>query len=64
MMALCGAITPAAQNINLCRGSEIKADRKDSYIWKLQHMPSGNETEHFRQANSVITVNSTAGNCD
>lgn len=58
MMVLCGATASTAQNINLWRGGEIKADWNDPYKWKLQHVPSGDEAVHFRQANSVISVNS------
>lgn len=60
MLAL-GALTAsvAAQTINLWRGGETRADWSDPYKWKLQHVPSGDEAVHFRQANSVITINST-----
>jgi len=59
MMMLGAATTATAQSINLWRGCEIKADWNDPYKWSLQHAPSGSEAVHFRQDNSVITVNST-----
>lgn len=60
-MLVLGALTAsvAAQTINLWRGGETGADWSDPYKWTLQHVPAGNEAVHFRQANSVITVNST-----
>ena len=61
--ALCGIAPPAMaqSSINLWRGNESKANWSDSYKWKLKHVPASGEAVHFRQANSVIVVNSTVG---
>ncbi len=60
---LCGTASSAmAQpSINLWRGNESKANWSDAYKWKLKHVPASGEAVHFRQANSVIVVNSTVG---
>lgn len=57
---LCGAGIPvAAQSVNAWRGNEIKANWTDAYKWQLKHIPAGGETIQFRQANSVVAINST-----
>ena len=48
-----------AQGFNQWQGSEADADWNNPYKWKLQHVPTGDETVHFRQDQSIITVNST-----
>ncbi len=53
------AISSSAQSINLWRGNEIKAEWSDPYKWKLKHVPTGEESVHFRTPNAVIAVNST-----
>lgn len=52
-------LSVSAQSINLWRGNETGADWNDAYKWKLKHAPSGSEAVHFRQQNSVISVNRT-----
>ncbi len=63
LAVLCGIASSAmAQpSINLWRGNESKANWTDAYKWKLKHVPATGEAVHFRQANSVIVVNSTVG---
>ena len=60
LIALCGvALQASAQSINLWRGDETKADWSDPYKWKLKHVPAGEEAVHFRNPNSLVSVNST-----
>ena len=60
VIALCGATVQAsAQEINLWRGNETKADWSDPYKWKLKHVPAGEEAVHFRNPNSLVNVSST-----
>jgi len=57
-LLLCG-ISTHAQSINNWRGDATGSDWNDRYKWKLKHVPTGMEAAHFREKNSVITVNST-----
>lgn len=58
---LCAAmqVVEAQQSVNNWRGDEMGADWTDRYKWKLKHPPEGNEAAHFREPNSVITINRT-----
>ncbi len=59
-VALASMVFPAfSQSINQWRGNETGADWNDTYKWKLKHVPTGIEAIHFRQQNSVISINST-----
>lgn len=63
-IAVLSGIAPAAMaqsSINLWRGNESKANWNDAFRWKLKHVPANGEAVHFRQANSVIIVDSTVG---
>jgi hypothetical protein len=52
-------IANAQGSVNTWRGDAAGADWNDRYKWKLMHTPTGDEAAHFREANSVVTVNST-----
>ncbi|MEE9368210.1 MAG: hypothetical protein V3V05_05025 [Pontiella sp.] len=54
-----GAAVAHAQSVNNWRGDETGSDWTDPYKWKLKHVPEGDETVHFREAHSVIQINST-----
>ncbi len=58
-LALLSGWTARAQSINIWRGNETKADWSDAYKWKLKHVPKEDEAVHFRQANSVVSINKT-----
>ncbi|WP_136077356.1 hypothetical protein [Pontiella desulfatans] len=49
----------AQGSVNQWRGSVEGADWMDRYKWKLMHTPTGDEAVHFREATSVVTVNSS-----
>lgn len=51
--------TVEAQTVNLWRGDANGAEWNDQYKWKLNHSPTDNEAAHFREDNSIVTVNST-----
>lgn len=48
-----------AQSHNLWRGSEISESWDNSFKWQQNHIPTLKEAVHFRQDNSVISINST-----
>jgi hypothetical protein len=54
-----GATSAHAQSVNNWRGDEAGSDWNDRYKWKLKHTPTGDEAVHFRDANSLVNVNST-----
>jgi hypothetical protein len=51
--------TAYAEVVNTWRGNAAGADWNESYKWKLHHPPTEGEAAHFREDNSVISVNST-----
>ena len=48
-----------AQSVNTWRGDASGGVWNDQYKWKLSHTPTESEAAHFREDNSVITVDST-----
>ena len=52
-------LSASAQSLNMWRGNEIRANWNDAYKWNLKHIPSPDESVHFRQQNSVISLNSS-----
>ena len=58
-LALLSGGNAQSQSVNIWRGNETKADWGNAYKWKLKHPPKGDEAVHFRQANSVVSVNET-----
>jgi hypothetical protein len=48
-----------AATVNTWRGDDVSADWNEAYQWKLNHPPAEGEAAHFREANSVVSVNST-----
>ncbi len=54
-----GATAAHAASVNNWRGDEAGADWNNQYKWKLKHLPTGEESVHFREKSSLINVNST-----
>lgn len=54
-----GGTAAHAQNINLWRGGETASDWSDPYKWKQNHVPTDEESAHFREPISIVNVNST-----
>ncbi len=48
-----------AETVNTWRGDAVSADWNEPYKWKLNHAPDEGEAAHFREDNSVISINST-----
>lgn len=60
IFALATGVTIAnAQTVNNWKGGEEGADWADRYKWERRHPPTGDEAAHFREANTVVNVNST-----
>lgn len=53
------ATTSDAQTVNVWRGNEIPASWTEAYKWKLKHLPTGEESIHFREPTSVVSIDST-----
>ncbi len=59
-LLLGAAAQPAcAETVNTWRGNATSADWNESYRWNLHHPPAEGEAAHFREANSIISINST-----
>jgi len=59
LLSVTAARSVCAGTVNTWRGNDVTADWNESYKWNLHHPPSEREAVHFRQENSIISVNST-----
>ncbi|MDF7800583.1 hypothetical protein P4C99_13990 [Pontiellaceae bacterium B1224] len=59
VLVLGGTVAHAQVVVNQWRGGGTAEQWNDPYKWKQNHAPTGEESAHFREPLSVITVNST-----
>jgi hypothetical protein len=59
LLLIAGGTVANAQTVNNWKGGEEGADWNDKYKWERRHPPSGEEAAHFREANTLVNVNST-----
>lgn len=59
LLVVLGGANGYAQSINVWRGGADGGEWENQYKWNLSHTPTGQEAAHFRDNNTIITVNST-----